>query len=276
MISIALKNQNNKIINGKIDHEKESLPFFISEDNMAVLGIKEYHYQKGDFLEITCDETPCYIYAQLEETLSPTLLYLPDRTWKFYPLLEDQERKASVDTSFSSSRHCIFVRKAFMHEIKNYQNLSFNSHDQKEFYGVFPHATANVETRNEAVFFAKNAVDGKYANQSHGSYPFTSWGINQQSDAELTIDFGRKVEIDWVRVLFRGDFPHDSYWTSVTIEFSNGNEKIFNTTNSLLFQDFHFDKTITTYIKIKNLIKANDLSPFPALTQIEVYGKNCL
>lgn len=61
---------------------------------------------------------------------------------------------------------------------------------------MFPHASANVETRGELAFFAKNAIDGKSANRSHGSYPFQSWGINQQADAALTVAFGRRISID--------------------------------------------------------------------------------
>lgn len=274
MISITLKDKTSAPIEGKLDHEKEVGPLAATGKEMATLGIKEYLYQDGDFIEICCDETPCYIYAQLEETLAPSLLFLPDGKWTFKPLLAEDRRKASVDTSFLSHRHCMSVRKAFPHEIQNYQNLSLNTHDQKEFSGAFPYAKANVETRNEVVFFAKNAVDGKWANLSHGSYPFTSWGINKQADAELTIDFGRNVEVDWVRLLLRADYPHDSHWTQVTLAFSDGEEKVFATEPTVEFQDFHFSPKVTSTVILKNLIKAEDDSPFPALTQIEVYGKN--
>lgn len=117
------------------------------------------------------------------------------------------------------------VRKAYDFEINHYQNLSINPHDQKEDTYAYPHATANVETRDDVVFFAKNAIDGKYGNLSHGSYPYNSWGINQQAEATLTIEFGRVVEVDWIRLLFRADYPHDSHWKEVTLCFSNGEEK---------------------------------------------------
>lgn len=123
-------------------------------------------------------------------------------------------------------------------------------------------------------FFAKNAIDGKYGNLSHGSYPFASWGINQQKDAALTIEFGRKVEIDWIRLLFRGDYPHDSYWTEVTLEFSDGTQQILATTNDTIFQEIKFPTKVTEFVTLKNLKKAADDSPFPALTQIEVFGRN--
>lgn len=54
----------------------------------------------------------------------------------------------------------------------------------------YPHATANVETRGESVFAAKNAIDGVRANRSHGEWPYESWGINMQDDAAMKLDFG--------------------------------------------------------------------------------------
>ena len=49
-------------------------------------------------------------------------------------------------------------------------------------------ASANVETRGESVFAARNAIDGVKANRSHGAWPFESWGINRQDDAQLTLE----------------------------------------------------------------------------------------
>ena len=62
----------------------------------------------------------------------------------------------------------------------------------------FPHAVANVETRGESVFAAQNAIDGNTSSNSHGDWPYESWGINRQDDATLRILFGRKVKIDRV------------------------------------------------------------------------------
>ncbi|WP_321388047.1 hypothetical protein [uncultured Enterococcus sp.] len=273
MIKIELKNEQGNPIIGKIDHEKEPAPFAAEGEELAVLAIKEYTYETGDKIVITSDEAEAYFIVQLDETLAPSLIYFPQKTWEYHIPTTKEEGTASVDTGFRSKRHHLMVRKAHNFEVNNYQNLAVNSHDQKEASGVFPHAYANVETRGEAVFFAKNAIDGKLGNLSHGSYPFASWGINQQKDAALTIDFGRKVEIDWVRVLFRADYPHDSYWTEITLVFSDGEEHIATTDNSLDFQEIRFPTKQTETITLTNLKKAEDESPFPALTQIEVFGK---
>lgn len=274
MIKIILKDNDNETLSGCIGHEKEPQLFEASGDEMAVLAIKDYEYQLGDRIVVETASEDQYFVIQLDETMPPSMIFLPQAQWQYQIPLAPAARKASVETSFLSKRHHIMVRKAHPFEITNYQNLSFNLHDQKEASGAYPHAYANVETRDDAVFFAKNAIDGKYGNLSHGSYPFASWGINQQKDAALTIEFGRVVEIDWVRLLLRADYPHDSYWTEVTLEFSDGEELIVPTTNAVTFQDIKFTPKQTTRITLKNLIKAEDSSPFPALTQIEVFGIN--
>lgn len=274
MIKIELKNEQNQSIIGRIDHEKAPQPFSAEGKDMAVLGIKNYQYESGDKIVVTATGEKRYFMVQLDETLAPALLYLPQKKWEYVIPMAEKARKASVETAFHSQRHHVMVRQAHDFEIENYQNLSFNSHDQKDATGAYPHASANVETREDAVFFAKNAIDGKFSNLSHGSYPFSSWGINQQADAALTIDFGRTVKVDRVRLLYRSDYPHDSYWTEATLVFSDGEERILKTTKSIEFQDFKFPIKETSQVTIKNLKKANDESPFPALTQIEFFGWN--
>ncbi|WP_413537114.1 hypothetical protein [Carnobacterium divergens] len=274
MIELALKNKHQQQISGKIDHEKESQELKAIGTEMAVLTIKDYTYLEGDYIHITTDKANCYLVVQLDETLAPTLIYLTKKTWSYLIPIAHSAKKASVETAFSSKRHHLVVRKAYDFEINHYQNLSINPHDQKEDTYAYPHATANVETRDDVVFFAKNAIDGKYGNLSHGSYPYNSWGINQQAEATLTIEFGRVVEVDWIRLLFRADYPHDSHWKEVTLCFSNGEEKIVPTTDSPHFQELSFSPIKTTYLTLKELKKAPDASPFPALTQIEIFGKN--
>ena len=40
-------------------------------------------------------------------------------------------------------------------------------------------------------------------------------------------------------------------------------------------QDFSFEEKTISWLVLKELIKADDPSPFPALTQIEVFGTEC-
>lgn len=48
MITLAIKNKQDQVIVGRIDHEKEPAPFQVSGDDLAVLAIKNYPYEEGD------------------------------------------------------------------------------------------------------------------------------------------------------------------------------------------------------------------------------------
>lgn len=237
------------------------------------LALKRREYQEGEIIELLVDEIGQFIWIQVDETIEPSLIYLTEQKWEFPVILDEKLRLAYSPKIFSGDRHYLRAWLPTEKEIHSYRNLARNAHDQKENTNAYPHASANVETRNDSTFFARNAIDGILANEDHGSYPFQSWGINQRKDAEITVDFGREVEVDQVSLVLRGDYPHDSYWTEVTIQFSNGQEYVIKTTNQLDAQCFKIPSTKTRLIKLKNLIKNEDDSPFPALTQIEVYGK---
>ena len=88
------------------------------------------------------------------------------------------------------------------------------------------------------------------------------------------MDFGREVEIDKIVLFTRADFPHDSWWKQVTITFSDGTELVQPLEKSIEPHIINIDKKVITWLTLSKLIKAEDPSPFPALTQIEVYGKD--
>jgi len=90
----------------------------------------------------------------------------------------------------------------------------------------------------------------------------------------MTVDFGREVETDKVVLVTRADFPHDSWWTQVTLEFSDGSTTDWKLEKNVLPHTLTFEKKKISWIKLCKLIKAEDESPFPALTQIEVYGRD--
>ena len=170
------------------------------------------------------------------------------------------------------SSHYMHARVAREDELKCYRNLAFNIYDQHGDTHCFPHAYANVETRGESVFAARNAIDGVIANLSHGEWPYESWGINRNPDAEMTIDFGREVTADKIVLYTRADFPHDSWWTNVTLKFSDGTHIEWDLRKSVKPHILEFEPKKITSVTLCNLIKADDESPFPALSQMEVYG----
>lgn len=127
MIQIDLKNKNNQVVIGKIDHEKKETAFSANGEEIAVLAIKNHTYEVGDKLVITKEKNDHYFVVQLDETLAPTLLYIPEKKWEYVIPLE--ETKASVETGFRSKRHHIYVRKAYDFEVESYRNVSTNPHD---------------------------------------------------------------------------------------------------------------------------------------------------
>lgn len=174
--------------------------------------------------------------------------------------------------SFVGSRHVIRARLALPEEIAARRNLAFNCYDEHGDTGFYPHASANVETRGEAVFAARNAIDGIFENSAHGEYPYQSWGINRDPNAALTLDFGREVLLDELRITERADFPHDNYWVKATVEFSDGSTLDIPLVKSAKPQSVAFEPKRVRSLVLKDLIQAEGTSPFPALTQIEAFG----
>lgn len=231
-------------------------------------------YDAGDRIVTELAKSGQYLMVSLDEALAPTLLYIKNKTWQYEVPVDENLRRAYSPKAFSGRKHYMYIRTPDKEEVERYQNIAFNPHDQKPESGAFPHAEANVVTREESTFEARNAIDGVVANTYHGNYPYESWGINRQKDAMITILFGRMIEVDQVQLVLRGDYPHDSYWTKGILEFSDGSREELKLEKALGHQRFMFEPRRVEWARLKELQKADDESPFPALTQIEIYGKN--
>ena len=123
---------------------------------------------------------------------------------------------------------------------------------------------------NEA---AQNAIDGVVVNDSHGEWPYQSWGIDRRDDARIKIEFGRMVEVDRIILYTRADFPHDNWWRSVQFTFSDESELDMRMEKSVLPHEITFPAKQIMWLEMHSMVKSEDPSPFPALTQIEVYGR---
>ncbi len=216
----------------------------------------------GHFYRVKPDAA---VETSLVYTTKETIIYeVPcfERLESYYPF------------AFTGERHYISIREAKEYEIRAYRNLALNPFDQHDDTGVYPHASSSNETRGESVFEARNVIDGLVATESHGEWPFDTWGVDtSQGDATLTVDFGRPVDIDEIRLYTRADFPHDSWWTQGTFLFSDGSKETVSMTKKTTEPHiFAISRKGITSVTICELVKAADDSPFPALTQIEVYG----
>lgn len=128
-------------------------------------------------------------------TLLPGEVYLPNgrMTWR---VPAGEHRLAYAPGAFEAKRHVITARPMTAEEINGRRDIACNPADLRGETDFFPHITANVETRNEACFCARNAINGLHCNNYHGEWPFGSWGIGAREDAWCCIDFGREVTVD--------------------------------------------------------------------------------
>ncbi len=226
-------------------------------------------YETGDCIEMSVIEPGFYV-IQVDDCVDESLVYLTQTTLN-YPILFDEKKQAHNPKAFTGERHYLALRPAESWEL-GYRNLALNPADQHDVTGCYPHASANVETRGESVFAARNAIDGTLAVRGHGLWPFASWGINMCDDAAFTLDFGRPVDFDTIVLYTRADFPHDNWWNKVTLTFSDNTSEVVCLEKSYEPHKLTISRKNITWIRLDNLIKADDPSPFPALTQIQVFG----
>lgn len=238
-----------------------------------ILMVYEGEYIPGDKICFETDQTGVFYVIRVDGSMDEAYVFLTKELVEY--VIPFDEKKVSYNpAAFTGQRHYITMRKARDYENEYYRDLARNVMDQHGDTGCYPHAFANVETRGESVFAARNAIDGVVANELHGQWPYESWGINRQDDAEITVEFGRSVDIDQIWLYTRADFPHDNWWVQATFTFSDGTTEVVKMDKSVKPHVFNIEKKQITWIKLSELIKADDPSPFPALTQIQVYGRN--
>lgn len=228
-------------------------------------------YGEGDCIVVETSETGHVVLA-LDDAIAPVPVYLRGKAHTFAVPFGERRRPYSAK-AFEGGCHRLFVRIARPEEIQARRNLALNPLDDHASTSLFPHASANVETRGEAVFAARNAIDGEKANDDHGFWPYTSWGINRDPEASLMLDFGRPVCVDEIVLYLRADFPHDAWWEKASVTFSDGGTLCFDLSKSGAGQRFRVEPRQVEWVRLHSLVKADDPSPFPALTQIEVWGQ---
>lgn len=252
--------------------DKDGYTKSVSRGEDFVSLVHTMAYVEGDHidLEISGREKGLFLHVQFDDALGSSLCYLTGSVC--YEIPFGEKRISYSPKAFMGDMHYLFARVAREDEISAYRNMCFNINDQHGDTNCYPHAYANVETRGESVFAARNAIDGICINTSHGAWPYESWGINRREDAYMVVDFGREVEIDKLVLYTRADFPHDAWWRQATVEFSDGTYLVWDMEKSTLPHVKEIEPKKITSLKLCNLIKADDPSPFPALTQIEAYG----
>lgn len=230
-------------------------------------------YEPGDRIILETSVEAAFVWLQMDDALGRELVYITGNVEYIIPF---GERKINLSPKvFYGNRHLLYARLAKDYDIAGYRNLARNVYDQHQIMDCYPHAAANVETRGETVFAAQNAIDGVVVNNCHGEWPYQSWGIDRREDALIKIEFGRTVEIDRIVLYTRADFPHDNWWKSVNFTFSDESMLEMKMEKSALPHEIQFPAKQVSWLEMNHMVKSEEPSPFPALTQIEVYGREC-
>ena len=177
-----------------------------AEHEKEALLCADREYQPGDVIVISGGR---HLFVRMDHALPAREVYLPDgkMTW---PVPAGEHRLAYAPGTFEAKRHLIAARLMTEEETACRRNIACNPADLRGDTDFYPHCTANVETRNEACFCARNAIDGYRLNTFHGEWPYQSWGIGAREDAWCLLDFGRIVRSDAMALTLRADFPHDA------------------------------------------------------------------
>ncbi len=150
------------------------------------------------------------------------------------------------------------------------ENVALNVAARREG-GVYPRVTASSEFRGRKCFLGLNVVDGRKENRGHGPR-FPSWGPEKEASPWIRLDFGGPVETDRVVIYLRADFPHDGYWKSGVLEFSDGSKVAIEMEKTADGQAFTFPKKRIHWIKLRGLKWAKE-DTWCALSELEVWGQ---
>ena len=255
----------------KIEILRDGKAVACAEGEKELYLVFEEEYKEGDQIAFTPDRKG-FVTLQFDAVLGRATVYT-NGTPFVMNIPFGQKHDCYHSAVFAGPLHFLWARDAYEWEYSGYRNLSLNPYDCHEDTSLFPHSKANIETRGESVFASHNAIDGIVASNNHGRWPWSSWGINRDPQAKLTLDFGREVVIDRIIMYTRADFPHDAWWDEGTFAFSDGSEMKMKLIKKDGPQEITFAEKKISWMTLDRLIKADDPSPFPALIQIEVYGR---
>ncbi len=213
-----------------------------------------------------------HLWVQVDQAVAPALLYLPEGSLS-YAVPQGEERRPYPPQAFAGTGHLVKAWLPAGEEIFARRNLAHNPADQRGETNAYPHASANVETRDESVFAARNVIDGDAVSFSHGGWPFQSWGIGARADAWLMVEFGREVLADEMALVLRADFPHDTYWVSGRAVLSDGSAIPFTLQKTGEPQHFNLGTHRISWLRLEGLVKSDEPSIFPSLTELEIYGR---
>ncbi len=232
----------------------------------------EKEYSLGDKIVIRKKDTD-FLSVQLDENIAESIIYSPSSTVEF-EIPDENLKRGYAPEAFSGDMHRIRVSEPCEENAYGLRNIALNSHDRRGQKRYFPHAYANLVTREDVCFFERNAIDGIKENQGHGDYPYHSWAGGAREDLEYYVDFGTDVEVEKLVFYLRADFPHDTYWRAVDVEFDDKTTQTADFVKTAEGQELVLQEPkVTRRVHLTNFKQAELPFSWAALTQVEVYGR---
>lgn len=258
MIEISILDKNNREL---FAYKKESIDV-----------IYEGKYNEGDKVVIKKKATD-FLAIQLDECTKESIIFTESNTFEFeipFGALKVGYDEKAID----GNKHHIKVYEPSDDVKYSYRNISLNAYDKRGQKKYYPHAYANLVTREEPCFYERNAIDGVTENKGHGCFPYHSWAGGAREDLEYYLDFGAEVEVERIVFYLRADFPHDTYWKSVDVEFDDKETITAYFEKTSEGQELSLSTAKTTKkIHLTNFKQAEMPFSWAALSQIEVYGR---
>jgi hypothetical protein len=189
----------------------------------------------------------------------------------------------SYPSDLTTKKCTITARIPTTEELTASRNLACNPADLEKANNVFPHAVStsvhNKTNETDRLHFeARNAIDGFTHNNGHGGFPVQSWGptSSMRKSDHITVKFGRDVSLTEIVIYIRADFPHDTYWDSCTVTFSDGSTQEITLKKTANAQSFTLEVPVTTSsVKFSNFNKVAG-SDWASWMEIELIGSDII
>ncbi|HHW46510.1 MAG TPA: hypothetical protein GXX17_06340 [Clostridiales bacterium] len=241
-------------------------------NELAVL-YTDVKYNQGDTVRIQLPEGEKYLMVSLNAKMGEALVYCPNGVFNY--TFPDLTRAYNITVNPTREQayvsNMITARVATEEDLKKERNLAFNPYDLTgSSPSQYPHVTESHYYNNQSEFAGRNIIDGMTGMKGHGSYPHQSWGPNQTGEFWVNIDLGREATVRRIEIYIRADFPHDTYYTSGELEFSDGTTQQISLIKTDKVQVFEVPNIKTSSVKIKNLKTAN--VGWAGLVEVKVIG----
>ncbi len=257
MIKCVLKDINGDV---KFSIENNDISFWYDD-----------FYKEGETFAVSCDTD--FVKVSFDDSQVESVVYVPSHEFNYTVPLGKAITAYNAE-SWNKKGHKIVISEVGEDEAYSSRNIAQNSVDFTQNQKTYPHAWANLVTRGDPVFEAKNAIDGVCDNSNHGEYPYHSWAAGAREDMIYTLDFGCEVEVEKIIFFLRADFPHDTYWKSVNVQFSDGEKIQAQFIKTAEGQELVLDEPKKTQsITLVDFRQVSEPLSWAALSQLEVTGK---